>query len=179
MDKEMESLQYPIGRFVRPVEVSEEEISRAIVIISEFPDKIQRAVENLDDEQLDTPYRPDGWTIRQVVHHCADSHMNAYMRFKLALTEETPTIKPYAQTRWASLIDSQVLPPDISIVIIKGIHARWVTIMDGMSDEEWDRRLIHPDQGAAQSLKQVVRMYEWHSEHHLAHVTGLIERMNW
>lgn len=179
MEPQIEHLQYPIGRLVKPLEVLETEIHQAIQTLSDFPGRIQKAVEKLEKNQLDTPYRPDGWTVRQVVHHCADSHTNAYIRFKWALTEDNPTIKTYDQGRWASLIDSQMLPPDVSLEMIRAIHARWVTIMNSMADTDWERTFIHPEHNSAQSLKQVVKMYEWHAGHHLAHITGLIDRMGW
>ncbi len=178
-DEKMETLQYPIGRFTKPTEVSEEDIRMAIQTISDFPEKIQAAVEKMDKNQMDTPYRPGGWTVRQLVHHCADSHMNAYIRFKLTLTEETPTIKPYDQTRWAMLVDSQLLDPGVSLGILKGIHARWETIMHSMSEEDWDRMFLHPEYKVTQSLKNIVKMYEWHCNHHLSHIIRLIHRMNW
>lgn len=179
MNNELEALKFPIGRFKKPIDVSMAEIELAIKAISDFPEKIHIAVERLVENQLDTPYRPDGWTIRQVVHHCADSHINAYIRFKLALTEEIPTIKPYEQDRWAALIDSQMLPLDISLAVLKGIHTRWVVILKNMTDPDWERTFIHPEHGAAQSLKRAIKMYEWHGEHHLAHITTLKERMGW
>lgn len=179
METSMETLRYPTGRFVWPKEVSDHMIFTAINVIDEFPARINRAIGNLDSGQLDTPYRPDGWTIRQVVHHCADSHMNAYIRFKLALTEETPTIKPYDQASWAELADSQILNPDISLSIIEGVHTRWVTIMKNMTGEEWDKTFLHPEHNEPHQLRQVVIMYQWHCNHHLAHITQLCERMQW
>ncbi len=179
MINELETLQYPIGRFIRPDDINPAQVQAAISALSEFPDKIKRAVENLDEQQLDTPYRPGGWTIRQVAHHCADSHMNAYIRFKWALTEDSPTIKAYHQDLWAMLPDSLTLSPQVSLPVILGIHTRWVEIMRGMTKENWERSFIHPDHPQPQILKQVVKMYEWHCSHHLAHITALVERMNW
>lgn len=175
----MENLKYPVGTFTWPVEVSMEELRNAIQVIEAFPGKIRKAVEALNEEQLDTPYRPEGWTIRQVVHHCADSHMNAYIRFKLALTEDTPTIKPYDQTSWATLADSITLLPESSLIIIKGVHTRWVVIMNCMTPEDWSRQYNHPEYNKKYALKQLAVMYAWHCEHHLAHITRLIERMGW
>jgi hypothetical protein len=143
-----------------------------------LPGKVQKALVNLGDDLLDIPYREQGWTIRQVVHHVADSHMNAYIRFKLALTEEKPLVKPYDQAKWAILSDSITLHPDVSAGILKGVHTRWVILMKCMSTESWEREYIHPEYNKTYSLKQAVMMYAWHGEHHLAHITGLLNRIN-
>ena len=174
----MENLKYPVGHFDWSLDVSKAEREQAIRTIAAYPAKLRNAVSPLNDTQLDTPYRQEGWTVRQVVHHLVDSHMNAYIRFKLALTEDTPTIKPYDQAEWAKLPDNK-LDPGISLVLIDGIHKRWVTIMDYMSETEWNRGFIHPEHNAFQELKKVAAMYAWHGEHHLAHITRLMERMGW
>ncbi len=179
MEASLETLQYPVGKHTWPIVVTDQEVHQAMRSIAAFPDKIQHATERLEKIRLDTPYRPDGWTVRQVVHHVADSHLNAYMRFKLALTETDPIIKPYDQTRWAELTDSTLLPPQISFPIIRSIHTRWVIIMENMKPEEWDRVFIHPEHGKPISLRQAAMSYEWHGNHHLAHVTKLAERMSW
>ncbi|MDQ3017852.1 MAG: putative metal-dependent hydrolase [Bacteroidota bacterium] len=179
METNLEALQYPVGKHTWPQNVTDQEVQHAIKSIAAFPDKIQHATERLDKEQLDTPYRPGGWTVRQVVHHVADSHLNAYMRFKLALTEEDPVIKPYDQTRWAQLSDSTLLPPAISYPIIRGIHTRWGIIMENIQPEVWDRVFIHPEHNWRISLRQAAMLYEWHGNHHLAHVTKLAEKMGW
>lgn len=179
MDQTLENLQYPIGRFSWPKDVSDGEVHGAIRTILAFPGKIRKAVEGLASDQLDTPYRPDGWTIRQVVHHCADSHMNAYIRFKLALTEDNPVIKPYDQSKWASLQDSKTLPPDISLALLESVHTRWGVVMESMSDADWESSFTHPEYKVSQKLRQAVMMYAWHCEHHLAHITSLIRRMDW
>ncbi|MEO5906871.1 MAG: YfiT family bacillithiol transferase [Saprospiraceae bacterium] len=179
MDTALENLKYPIGRFIWPKEVSDEDVHHAIQTIKSFPGKMTGTVEKLEKGQIDTPYRPEGWTVRQLVHHVADSHINPYVRFKLALTEDNPTIKPYDQTRWAALLDSQVVNPDISLSLITNIHTRWVIIMESMSDADWDRSFVHPEYKVTQSLRQVLMMYSWHCDHHLAHITSLIERMGW
>jgi len=175
---DLETLQYPVGRFARPANVDRQDISTAIETIAAFPGKMENAVQGLTDSQLDTAYREGGWTIRQVVHHCADSHMNAYIRFKLALTEDIPTIKPYDQGPWAELPDSR-LDPEVSISLLKGVHQRWHTILESMTDADWDRKLIHPEQPGEQTLKQMVMMYTWHCHHHLAHITELAKRKGW
>ncbi len=178
MDETLENLKYPVGRFDWSRQVSKEDRIKAIQTIAAFPAKMRDAVKSLNDAQLNTPYRPDGWTIRQVVHHCPDSHMNAYIRFKLALTENSPTIKPYEQTEWAKLPDSK-LDPEVSLQLIESVHKRWVTIMENMTDEEWELGWIHPDHNAFQAMKQVVTLYGWHCEHHRAHITRLKDRMGW
>lgn len=175
----METLKYPIGRFIRPNEVSHEELLEAMDRISAFPVDIEQVVGNLDATQLDTPYRPNGWTVGQVIHHCADSHMNAYIRFKWAMTEETPVIKPYDQAAWANLPDSTMVVPWVSLPIIRGIHIRWVILMREMTEDDWNKKFIHPEHNTTQNLKQVLKMYAWHCDHHLAHITKLIEREGW
>ena len=178
MEETMEDLKYPVGRFDWSSQVSIEDRKKAVQVIAKFPSKIRDAVKSLSETQLDTPYRPEGWTIRQVVHHCADSHMNAYIRFKLALTENKPTIKPYDQTEWAKLPDSK-LDPEISLSLIEGVHKRWVTIMSYMSDSDWELGWIHPEHNKWQGMQQIATMYAWHCEHHRAHITRLVEREGW
>ena len=172
-----EDLRYPIGEFDRNIEITSELRRDFIGDISELPANIKKAVENLTDEQLDTPYRPDGWTVRQLVHHIADSHLNSIVRFKLALTEDVPTIRPYFEDRWATLGDSS-LPIEPSLKILEGLHLRWTTLLDSMSDADFRRKLIHPDSGEW-TLEQFLGLYSWHSRHHTAHITNLRERENW
>ena len=178
MEGTLEQLKYPVGRFDWSQDTSKAAVRKAIETIAGFPGRIKNAVTHLHQDQLDTAYRTDGWTIRQVVHHCADSHLNAYIRFKLALTEFKPTIKPYDQTEWAKLPDSK-LDPSVSLALIENIHQRWVIIMENMSDADWDLGYTHPEHNAWQELRIVVVMYAWHCEHHLAHITRLIDRMGW
>ena len=178
MELTLEKLKYPVGKFDWSLDISKDDRDKAIQIIAAFPLKIRDAVILLNDDQLDTSYRPEGWTIRQVVHHCADSHMNAFIRFKWALTEEKPVIKAYDQTEWAKLADTQ-LDPAISLGLLDGIHMRWVTIMKNMSDAEWDLGFTHPEHNTYQVLKKVAAMYAWHCGHHLAHITELIKREGW
>lgn len=175
MSIDIEFLKYPIGKFKAPNEISSEEISGCIEIIKKFPSDIFTAVSPLSVAQLDTPYRPGGWTVRQLVHHCADSHMNAYLRFKLALTEENPTIKPYDEGEWAKLQDAR-LPIESSLVIIRAIHMKWGVLLDSMSKEDFSRTYFHPEKGKSQMLSEVTLMYAWHSQHHLAHVQHLVIR---
>ena len=169
MEETLEHLQYPIGRFTLPQTVSEAEILDAIHKISGLPLRMLEAVRQIPPEGLENPYRPGGWTIRQVVHHVADSHMNAYIRFKLALTEDKPVIKPYKEAAWAKLHDSE-LGPEISLVTLGGIHKRWVTIVAHVQPEDWDRPFVHPEYNRTQTLRQTVMLYAWHGEHHLAHI---------
>jgi uncharacterized damage-inducible protein DinB len=171
-------LRYPVGRFRRPDSLDESERRRAIDAIAATPAKLRAAVSRLTDAQLDTPYRPDGWTVRQVVHHVADSHMNAYVRFKLALTEDEPTIKPYDEARWAELADTRETPIDSSLALLDHLHDRWVRLLRSMSADDFARRLRHPETGV-QRLDQVLALYDWHGRHHVGHVTGLRERMGW
>lgn len=169
MEASLEALRYPIGRFQFPETVSESEMAFAIHTLVVFPEQIFEAVRDLSEEQLDTPYRPDGWTIRQVVHHCADSHLNAFIRFKWALTESNPVIKTYLEALWAELPDSK-LDPAVSTSLITGIHHRWVVIMQNMSSADWDRTYIHPEYNRQLSLRQVLMNYDWHCKHHLQHI---------
>ena len=168
----MEDLRYPVGRFQRPPSLEPKQRRAAIDTIAEAPTKLRAAVSGLSDTQLDTPYRPEGWTVRQVVHHVPDSHLNAYTRFKLALTEDTPTIKPYNEAAWAELADSKETPIEFSLVLIKGLHTRFVTLLRSLKEEDWAKGFYHPERGAAMSLDMVLAMYNWHSEHHLAHING-------
>jgi hypothetical protein len=166
----LEKLKYPIGKFTWPNTVSEAELRQAIQTISDLPAKLKMAAGKLSEDLLDTPYRPEGWTVRQVIHHVADSHMNALIRFKLALTEDTPTIKPYLQAKWAELPDSKSLPVEVSISLLEYLHQRWVGLMNHLQPSDWDRQFIHPEHHSIHSLRQTVIMYAWHCEHHLGHV---------
>jgi hypothetical protein len=174
----MDDLSYPVGRFQRPASLSASERRAAIEVVAAAPAKLRAAVRGLDDTQLDTPYRPDGWTVRQVVHHVPDSHANAFIRFKLALTEDTPTIKPYDQAAWATLEDARSTPIETSLVLLEMLHDRWNRILNAMSPSDFDRKLIHPENGIM-SLDQVLATYDWHSRHHVAHITSLRARKGW
>jgi hypothetical protein len=176
---EIEKLKYPIGLFQLPKKVTDELYESWINDLSTFPEKIKKELIGLPDEQLDTPYRPGGWTIRQVVHHCADSHMNSFTRFKLALTEEQPIIKPYFEERWAELTDSKKIPIAPSLKIIEGIHERWTALIRSLSEEEKTRTFIHPEHGKTFQLDEVIGFYAWHSNHHLAHITTMKKRNMW
>lgn len=170
-------LRYPIGKYDKDFEFTPELKKDFVGSIEELPNRIKAAVEDLTDEQLDTPYRPGGWTVRQTVHHVADSHSNALTRFKLALTENVPTIRPYDEARWAELGDSR-LPLESSMQIIEGLHLRWTTLLNSMSDDDFSRKLIHPD-SVQWTLGQMLGLYSWHGRHHTAHITKLRERNGW
>jgi uncharacterized damage-inducible protein DinB len=170
-----QDLRYPVGKFDPDLAATR---SEHIKTIAETPAKLSAAVAGLSDEQLDTPYRPEGWTLRQTVHHVADSHINSLCRFKLALTEdEAPTIRPYYEDRWAELGDSK-LPVEVSLAIVDGVHRRWVSLLESMSDEDYQREFIHPETGNW-TLENVLALYAWHSRHHTAHITRLREREGW
>jgi hypothetical protein len=171
--------RYPIGRFTRPKSLSPKEREDAIEEISKAPAAMRAAVKGLKREQLDTPYRPDGWTVRQVVHHVPDSHMNAYCRFKLGLTEDVPTIKPYDEALWAELADSKSDLIEESLTLLGSLHARWVALLRGMTPADFSRKITHPEWDAPLSLDTVLALYAWHGRHHVAHVTGLRQRMGW
>ena len=172
-----EDLRFPIGKFDKSIEITAEIRQQLTQIIAELPEKINSATKSLSDAQLDTPYRPGGWTVRQTVHHIADSHLNSFIRFKLALTEDVPTIRPYFEDRWAELADSR-MPIDVSIKIIEGIHARWTNLLESMSEKDFNKQLNHPDSGVW-TLERMLALYGWHSRHHTAHITNLLERNNW
>ncbi len=171
-------LRYPIGQFKWEDEMTDEKRRRYIRDIEETPAKLRAAVEGLSQEQLDAPYRPGGWTVRQVVHHLPDSHLNAYIRFKLALTEDEPTIKPYDQERWAELADARTAPVETSLVLLESLHYRWVMLLKSLSPADFVRRFRHPELGVL-NLDKYLGMYSWHGAHHVAHITSLRERMGW
>jgi hypothetical protein len=171
-------LSYPTGRFQRPAKLDADTRARAIDTITATPSRLRQAVRGLTEQQLDTPYRPGGWTVRQVVHHVPDSHLNAYCRFKLALTEDEPTIKPYEEALWAKLPDVATVPIETSLTLLDVVHERWIAILRGMKPSDFERTLIHPESGR-QNLDQVLAMYAWHGPHHIAHVTRLRDRMGW
>ncbi len=174
-----EEIKFPIGKFKKPVEITTQILLNYIKEISTFPKRIQLEVENLTDEQLDTPYRNGGWTIRQVVHHCADSHMNSLIRLKLTLTEDKPTIKPYYEDRWAELFDSKNMSIQPSLKMLEGIHERWTLLLNNLTKEQLGRTFIHPEHGREFRLDENIALYAWHCNHHLAHITSLKLRMGW
>lgn len=150
----------------------------AVDAIAAAPAGLRAAIRGLSDEQLDTPYRPAGWTVRQLVHHVADSHMNAYTRFRLAFTEENPTIKPYEEAKWAELEDARTMPVDVSLALLDAMHERLVTLLRTAPDSHFQRTLTHPENGPM-TVDALLSIYSWHGKHHVAHVTSLRERMKW
>jgi uncharacterized damage-inducible protein DinB len=179
-DHDLEQLKYPIGKFVRGTKADgQDRIDSCIAAIEEFPEALRNAIGNLNDEQLDTPYRPGGWTVRQLVHHIADSHGQTLHRFKLALTETDPVIKPYKEALWAEHVDARTMPLEPSLQIVSGVHARWVVLMRNMSIAEFERYFVHPEQQRSIALNEALELYIWHSAHHLAHITGLRARNGW
>ncbi|MGH7522983.1 MAG: YfiT family bacillithiol transferase [Gemmatimonadales bacterium] len=172
-------LRYPVGKFTAPPDWDDLRLADWRRDIAELPANLHRAVAGLDDAQLDTPYRDGGWTVRQTVHHVADSHLNAFCRFRLALTEDGPTIKPYLEARWAELPDSRTLPVAPSLEILDGLHVRWITMIDAMTPTQWQSGFVHPDHGRTMTLAQTAAMYAWHSRHHVAHINALRARRGW
>jgi uncharacterized damage-inducible protein DinB len=179
MTEDIEVLRYPIGKFKWPSEYSSELVRQNIRTISELPKKLIAEVGRLKEDQLETPYRPEGWTVLQTVHHIFDSHVNSYIRFKLALTEDNPTIKPYNEALWAELADSKNAPVEWSLQLIDLLHKRWVVLLQSMTDADWQKTLNHPEMGKDITLYRLVALYDWHSRHHLAHIVNLKERMGW
>lgn len=173
----MEKLKYPIGKFEYDESSGSKEINEWIADIDRLPDRLAKAVVELSEKQLNTPYREGGWTVRQVVHHLADSHMNALIRVKLLLTEKEPAITAYSEKEWAKLRDND-LPIEVSLDIIQGVHKRWVRVLEFVADDDWSKTLNHPENGIM-DLKLITAHYAWHGNHHLAHITTLKERKNW
>ncbi len=174
----MEELKYPVGRFVSPQAVSAAERATLIQQIEDAPGQLRRGVEGLGPDQLDTPYRPGGWTVRQVVHHVPDSHINAYVRFRLALTEEAPTIKTYEEHLWAELPDARTAPVEVSLPLLEALHRRWTLMLRALDEGQWKRPFRHPELGDM-PLEKSLALYAWHGRHHVAHVTRLRERLGW
>ncbi|MDO7908004.1 putative metal-dependent hydrolase [Paenibacillus sp. JX-17] len=172
------NLSYPIGQPSTET-IQEENMAVWKQDIRDLPQKLTEAVSGLSAEQLDTPYRPEGWTIRQVVHHLADSHMNSFTRFKLALTEANPTIKPYEEHLWAEQPDTIEAPIELSLHILEGLHARWFILLNSLNAEDWQKTFYHPGSGQTMSLAEALRMYSWHSRHHTAHIVNLRHLRGW
>ena len=177
-EKELNQLRYPIGRFSAPDEISAEQIKTYIKTIEESPVKYRKAVQDLNEEQLGTPYRPGGWTIRQVIHHVPDSHLNSYVRFKLGLTENKPTIKPYDEAKWAELDDSRDTPVEVSLTLLESLHKRWANLLRSMTEKDFQKTINHPERGEMR-LDKMLALYDWHCKHHLAHIINLRKRMGW
>lgn len=175
----MSDPRYPIGPFQRRDELTPDERREHIDHIAAAPARMRAAVAGLSDAQLDTPYRDGGWTVRQVVHHVPDSHLNAYCRLKLALTEDVPTIRPYEESEWAKLEDSRITPIEVSLTLLESLHERWVLLMRSMRDEDFRRTFRHPEHQGTPTLDWLVAMYSWHGRHHVGHINALRERMRW
>ncbi|MGB6973420.1 MAG: bacillithiol transferase BstA [Terracidiphilus sp.] len=173
----MSDPRFPVGRFRAPAESSAAGRAEELAVLRGLPSRLRQAVDGLSDARLDTPYREGGWTVRQVVHHVADSHMNSYLRFKLALTEDWPAIKPYDEAAWANLADS-TSPIDVSLTLLDSLHARWVALLQSLGEAEFARGYVHPESGR-QTLATALALYAWHSRHHTAHITALRARMGW
>jgi uncharacterized damage-inducible protein DinB len=170
--------RYPTGRFVPPQQPTPESRAGAVLTIAETPERMREAVQGLNEEQLDTPYRDGGWTLRQVVHHVPDSHLNAYIRLKLALTEPAPVIKPYDEAAWANLPDTRDVSIDVSLDLLEAVHARWVALFRAMGDDDFRREYVHPETGR-HTLDYLLALYAWHGPHHVAHITTTRQRMGW
>lgn len=175
----MDELRYPIGLFEHEGDISREQLQQWLADIESAPRRLAEAVAGLSDEQLDTAYRPGGWTVRQVVHHVADSHINSYTRFKLALTEDEPTIRPYYEERWAELSEGRSAPVELSLSLLDALHRRWMLLLQSLHSEQLARTFIHPASGATIRLDWNIGLYAWHGNHHIAHITRLRDRMGW
>lgn len=178
MSTETTDLRYPVGKY-EPQPYSPQQLAAWLNDIQFLPQAIENAIHDLDEAQLQTPYRPGGWTVHQLVHHVADSHMNAYIRFKLGLSEDNPTIKPYEEKRWAEMADTKNLPVNISITLLYALHARWYELLKNITEKEFERTVVHPEHGRQMTLWFLLGLYAWHSKHHVAHITALRERNGW
>jgi hypothetical protein len=175
----LEKLQYPIGKFEAPPEISKDQVVEWIRILEDYPHKLELLVKSLSTSQLETPYRPGGWTVRQVIHHVSDSHHNSYIRFKWALTEQTPVIKPYFEKKWAELFDTRTAPIELSLNHIKAVHAKLVFLLKGLSSLELKRGFIHPESNETSTLEENIGRYAWHGNHHYNHIKNLLRREGW
>ena len=175
----LEKLRYPIGEFEAPSDYSSALLANAINSIATFPERLKKEVTPLSDDQLDTQYRPEGWTIRQVVHHCADSHMNCYIRLKWTLTENSPTIKFYYENLWSEGIDNRTMVIAPTLQLLEGLHFRLAFVMKSLSETDLERAYVHPEHNKEFQLKEMICLYAWHCNHHLAHITELKKRQNW
>jgi len=173
-----DDLRYPMGKYL-PQPFSHEQKEKWLLDLQFLPDSLELSIHNLDAHQLQTPYREGGWTVQQLVHHVADSHMNAYIRFKLGLTENNPPIKPYEEKEWVKLNDVEALPINVSLTLLHALHQRWVAAIKNLSEDQWERTVYHPEHKINMSLWYLLGMYAWHGRHHVKHITALRERMGW
>jgi hypothetical protein len=171
--EELEKLKFPVGHYQEPAVIDRAQLEDWMMQIQLLPAKLHQLVSNMTEEELDRPYRPGGWTGRQVIHHIPDSHMNAYIRFKLALTEDHPDVRPYFEDRWAELADGKFAPPQVSLNLLDSIHQRWILLLRSLTDADLDRTYFHPASHKVFKLRSVIGMYAWHGEHHFAHVKSL------
>jgi uncharacterized damage-inducible protein DinB len=178
-DADMENLRYPVGRLDLDTPISEADHTRLIEAIASTPGNLRQAVSGLSAEQMATPYREGGWTVSQLVHHVAESHMQAYSRCKFALTEEKPIIKPYDEAKWAETPDVAATPAEVSLSLLEALQERWVNLLRGLSDEQMQRAFFHPEHGRLITIERMLDMYAWHGRHHVAHVTKLRDRNGW
>ncbi|OLN21492.1 metal-dependent hydrolase [Domibacillus antri] len=174
----MKELRYPIGRFIIPENITDSQRQQWIQEIREAPGQLRKSVKDLTKEQTDTPYREGGWTIRQVVHHISDSHLNGYVRFKLALTEEQPLIRGYIQEKWANLEDTKKTPLEVSISLLESLHERWIVLLNSLQRQDFMKEFNHPESGLA-TLETALGLYAWHGRHHIAQITSLRKRQGW
>jgi hypothetical protein len=174
-----DKLRYPIGKFITPEVYTTDYLSERIQEIADFPALLKKEVSQLSDEQLDTPYRDGGWTIRQVTHHCADSHMNCFIRLKWALTEDTPTIKFYYEDLWGEMVDNTKMPIEPTLALLEGLHFRLAYLMNSLSESDLNKSFIHPEHNATFQIKEIIGTYAWHGLHHLAHITELKNSKGW
>lgn len=179
MDKSIEQMRYPIGKYVVPERMDQEQIAEWIADLTRLPSALRMAVKSLSDAQLDTPYRPGGWSLRQVVHHLPDSHMNAYIRFKLSVTEDNPVIKPYHEDRWAETGEAKFSDVEMSLNLLDALHIRWTAFLRTLQRDQLKRTYTHPEYNKTFALDEVLGMYVWHGKHHLAHITETIKRHSW
>jgi len=179
MKDTLEQLKYPIGQFECPEEVTQQDVNTWIFVLEHFPDRLEKLVSGLNDKQLDTPYRTEGWTVRQVIHHLSDSHLHSYIRFKWALTEDSPVIKYYYEQHWAALEDAKTAPIAMSLLHLKATHIKLVYLLKGLDITDLNKSFIHPEHNDPVVLKKNIGIYAWHSLHHFAHIENLLKRKDW
>ena len=176
---ELEKLKYPTGKYIVPEKIKKSQVKKWIREIDKLPKRLKDEVKNLSDEQLNTPYREGGWTVRQVIHHLADSHINSYCRFRLALTEENPSIKPYDEAKWAELPDGKNAPIKYSLDLLRNLHKRWTMLLKTLDKEQLKKTFYHPEKNRNVPLDETIGLYSWHCNHHLAHITELKKKIGW